>query len=64
LVGAVEAVWGRLGIPLAPPDRARFELYQDKPREALRAEGFEQAKDEGRSMTIDQAFTFALAETG
>ena len=56
--------WGELGIPLAPHDRARFERYQDKARTALAADAFEQARREGRSMTVDQALTFALAETG
>ena len=64
LAGAAEATWGRLGIPLAPHDRARFERYQEKAREALGEESFEQARSEGRSMTIDQACTFALAENG
>jgi len=58
------ATWGELGIPLAPHDRARFERYQEKARAALGAEAFEQARREGRSMTIDQAFAFALAAQG
>ena len=64
LAGAAESVWGRLEIPLAPHDRARFERYQEKARETLGEEAFEQARGEGRSMTIDQAVTFALAENG
>lgn len=64
LTGAAEAVWGRLGIPLAPQDRARFERYQDKARAALGRDAFEQARGEGRSMTVDQALVFALAENG
>src|SRR5207302_7447900 len=64
LAGAAEATWGELGIPLAPHDRARFERYQEKALAALGAEAFEQARREGRSMTVDQALTFALAETG
>jgi tetratricopeptide (TPR) repeat protein len=64
LAGAAEMMWGTLGIPLAPHDKARFERYQEKARAALGPGAFEQARGEGRSMTIDQAIAFALAETG
>jgi hypothetical protein len=56
--------WGELGIPLAPHDRARFERYQEKAQAALGADAFEQARREDRSMTVDQAVAFALAEPG
>ena len=64
LAGTAEATWGGLGIPLAPHDRARFERYQEKAHAALGVDAFEQARREGRSMTVDQAITFALAELG
>jgi len=59
LAGAAEALWDAIGIPLPPPDRARFEHFQEKARAALDAETYGQAWAEGRSMTKDQAVIYA-----
>jgi predicted ATPase/class 3 adenylate cyclase len=62
LSGAAEALWEAIGIPLAPPDRARFEHFQTKARAAIDPAAYEQAWAEGRAMTMDQAVAYALAD--
>ena len=60
LAGAAEALRTAAGLPLAPPDRSRFERWMDTARTALPPEGFERSWKEGAAMTPQQATHFAL----
>ncbi len=64
LLGAAEALWDGLGLPLSPAD----EVYVARCRTAVRAAvgdaEFSRALAEGRAMTADQAVAFALAPVG
>ncbi|MBA3431029.1 MAG: tetratricopeptide repeat protein [Actinobacteria bacterium] len=60
LAGAVDALRRDLGIPPAPPDRARLERWLEGAVAELGGQGFETAWAEGAEMTADQAINHAL----
>lgn len=60
LAGAADALRAAAGLPLAPPDRERFDRWMDAPRAALSPADFEAHWGEGAAMTPQQATDFAL----
>ena len=60
LVGAAEALWDGLGLPLAPADEVYVDACRSAVRAALGADDYGRAVAEGRAMTADQAVAFAL----
>ena len=64
LLGAAEALWDGLGLPLSPADEVYVERCRSAVRAALGETGFSRALAEGCAMTADQAVAFALAPVG
>ncbi|MDQ3646329.1 MAG: tetratricopeptide repeat protein [Actinomycetota bacterium] len=62
LAGAADALRTAAGLPLAPPDRARFDRWMDVLRTAVSPEEFESCWKEGAAMTPQQATRFALRD--
>jgi predicted ATPase len=60
LAGAADALRAAAGLPLAPPDRVRFERWMTGPRASLSTADFERNWDEGAAMTAQQATSYAL----
>ena len=60
LAGAAAALRSVAGLPLAPPDRARFERWMEVARAAASPEDFDRNWSEGAAMTPQQATDFAL----
>jgi tetratricopeptide (TPR) repeat protein len=60
LAGAADALRAAAGLPLAPPDRRRFEHWMAEPRAALSTSDFERNWKEGAAMTPQQATSYAL----
>jgi predicted ATPase/class 3 adenylate cyclase len=60
LAGAADALRAVAGLPLALPDRRRFERWMAKPRAALSTVDFERNWNEGVAMTAQQATSYAL----
>jgi tetratricopeptide (TPR) repeat protein len=60
LAGAADALRAAAGLPLAPPDRSRFENWLSAPLAALSTEDFEQNWNEGAAMTPQQATSYVL----
>ena len=60
LAGAADALRAVAGLPLAPPDRRRFERWMAEPRAALSTADFERNWNEGVAMTPQQATSYAL----
>jgi hypothetical protein len=64
LFGAAEALRERIGSPLPPPARAYYDRSTAAVRMALGDDAFTVAWSQGRSLTLDQAVTLALAPAG
>ncbi|MCL6650503.1 MAG: tetratricopeptide repeat protein, partial [Chloroflexi bacterium] len=64
LSGAAEAIRESVGSPLPPGERPLYEAHLDALRAALGKRAFAAAWAEGRSLTLEQAIEYALAETG
>jgi predicted ATPase/class 3 adenylate cyclase len=62
LAGAADALWEKLGLPLAPADLAHVRQHQASARAALTEDTFGRAFNEGRTMTMTQAVAYALEE--
>jgi predicted ATPase/Tfp pilus assembly protein PilF len=60
LAGAADSLRTDAGLPLAPPDRRRFERWMAEPRAALSTTDFERNWNEGAAMTPQQAASYAL----
>jgi hypothetical protein len=60
LAGAADALRTAAGLPLAPPDRRRFERWLEAPRAAASREDFKKHWKEGSAMTPQQAAAYAL----
>jgi predicted ATPase/class 3 adenylate cyclase len=60
LAGAADALRAAAGLPLAPPDRRRFEHWMAEPRAGLPTGDFERNWNEGAAMTPQQATSYAL----
>jgi predicted ATPase/class 3 adenylate cyclase len=60
LAGAADSLRAGAGLPLAPPDRRRFEHWMAEPRAALSTVDFERNWREGAAMTPQQATRYAL----
>ena len=60
LAGGAGALRRSLGIPAAPPDKARLERWLESARTELGEDGFASAWAEGAEMTADQAINHAL----
>jgi hypothetical protein len=60
LFGASENVLEKMGAKLQPADKIEVDDYLVAIREQLDEKSFESALAEGRSMTFEQAVTFAL----
>ena len=62
LLGAVEALLTSMGAVLAAEDRRPYERGIAQARAGLREADFEQAMQEGRAMSMEEAFEYALEE--
>jgi predicted ATPase/serine/threonine protein kinase/Tfp pilus assembly protein PilF len=62
LAGAAEALRDAIGSHVEPADQAFCARYVAEVRQAVGAEGLAAALAEGRSMTLDQAIAYALAD--
>ena len=60
LAGAADALRIAAGLPLAPPDRTRFDRWMDAAHAAMSPEDFERYWKEGAAMTPQQATSFAM----
>ena len=62
LLGAANALWESVGMPLPPIERAGYEAALAAARDELGAAACNAAWVEGRAMTPEQAITYALEE--
>jgi hypothetical protein len=60
LLGAADGLRSRMGTPVMPLHRALYDRHVAAARGALGAERFEALWEEGRAMTVEQAFALAL----
>jgi non-specific serine/threonine protein kinase len=60
LFGAADSLREKLGTPLPPSQRNRYDLLVESIRAQLNASTFEKAWAEGRAMTLEQGIEFAL----
>ena len=64
LWGAAEAMRQATGSPISPIEQAEYDHNLDIIREALGAEAFAAAWEEGRAMTLEQVTVYALEDPG
>jgi hypothetical protein len=64
LLGAVEALREAIGSPLFPLERADYDRTSAAVRAQLDAATFAAAWEAGRAMSLEQAITYALVESG
>jgi predicted ATPase len=60
LYGAAKAIRHAIGAPIPPVSRPIYEAYWNKVRAALDAKTFRAEWDAGRTMTLEQAVSYAL----
>ena len=63
LSGAAEALRQSIGLPLSSSELTEYDSSIESARTELGEEAFEKARAEGRSMSIEEAVDYALAET-
>jgi predicted ATPase len=61
VLGASEVIFERMAVTLQPADRVEIDSYIDQARQLLDEKAFSAAWQRGRSMTIDQAVTYAAS---
>jgi tetratricopeptide (TPR) repeat protein len=62
LLGAATATWEGRGLAMWPAERAEYERTTARARAQIDEETWARAWDEGRTMTMEQAIEYALAE--
>ena len=61
LLGAAEALRERMANPLQPRERAEYERYLNRAREALGEAAAAAGWEAGRALSLEQAVAFALS---
>jgi tetratricopeptide (TPR) repeat protein len=63
LLGAADAVRARMGVPVLPANRARYERDVQAARKESGEQRFTAVWNEGRSMSLEEAVAYALGES-